>query len=82
MPVRRYVEENSSADMLAARRSAGVAPEANFRECVICMPPADTNRAAVFETKKCHQKSKTGVSVLLQRGFVSSKNLFKRLHNK
>ena len=30
----RYVEETGSAAMLAAKRSAGVAPEVNLRECV------------------------------------------------
>ena len=30
----RYVEEIGSAAMLAAKRSAGVAPEVNLRECV------------------------------------------------
>ena len=31
MPVRRYLEENGSADMLAAKRSAGFAPEVKVR---------------------------------------------------
>ena len=37
MPTHRYVEENGSAAMLAAKRSAGVTPEMNLRECVTCM---------------------------------------------
>ena len=39
MPGRRYVEEISSAAMLFDKRSAGVTPEINFRDCVTCMPP-------------------------------------------
>ena len=37
MPTHRYVEENSSAAMLATERSAGVAPEVTLRELVTCM---------------------------------------------
>ena len=40
MPVHRYVEENSSAAMLAAMRSAGVTPEVNLREPVTCLHQA------------------------------------------
>ena len=46
MPARRYVEEISSATMLAAKRSAGVAPEVNLREYVTCMPLPSGNKAA------------------------------------
>ena len=46
MPVRRYVEEISSAAMLAAKRSAGVAPGVNLRECVTCTPLPSMNKAA------------------------------------
>ena len=42
----RQVKENGLAAMLAAKRSAGVAPEVNFRECVICTPPPNVNKAA------------------------------------
>ena len=38
MPVFRYVEEIGTAAMLVAKRLAGVTPEVNLRECVICMP--------------------------------------------
>ena len=54
------------AAMLAAKRSAGVAPEVNLRECISHTPPPSTNKAAHsgFETqRRRHQKSKTGVSV-------------------
>ena len=74
----RYVEE---AAMLAAKRSAGVAPEVNLRECVTHMPLPSVNNAAHsgFETqRRCHQKSKTGVSVAPQKGLMSSKNLKKK----
>ena len=33
MRVSRYVEENGLAAMLTAKRSAGVIPEVNVREC-------------------------------------------------
>ena len=67
MPAHRYVEENSSlAAMLAAKRSAGVALEVNLRECVTCIPPLSTNKAALsgFEIRGRHQqKSKSEVTV-------------------
>ena len=49
--------------MLAAKRSAGVAPEVNLGVCVTHMPPSSANKAAHsgFETqRRHHQKSKTG----------------------
>ena len=64
----RYVEEN--------KRSAGVAPEVNLREGATHMSVSSTNKAAHsgFETqRRCHQKSKTGVSVAPQKGLMSSK---------
>ena len=66
--------EQLPAAMLAAKRSAGVAPEVN-----LCMPPPSANQAAHsgFETqRRRHQKSKTGVSVAPQKGLVSAKNFF------
>ena len=52
MPAHRYVEDNGLAAMLATKRSAGVTPEVNLRECAICIPPPSTNKAAHsgFET--------------------------------
>ena len=38
MPACRYVEEIGMAAMLVAKRLAGVTPEVNLREYVICMP--------------------------------------------
>ena len=61
MPGSRYMEEIGSAVMLAAKRSAGVTPEVNLRECVKCMPPPSADKAAHFgfETqRRHHQKSK------------------------
>ena len=63
MPAHRYGEEIGSAAMLATKRSAGVAPEVNLRECVTHMPLPRTDKAAHsgFETQsRHHQKSKTG----------------------
>ena len=81
MPVHRYVEENGSAAMLAAKRSAGVTPEVNLGEHVTCMPPPSTNKAAHsdFETqKRCHKKSKIEVSVAPQKGLMSSKKILRK----
>ena len=53
----RYKEENTLATMLATKRSAGVTPEVNLREHVICMPQPSVNKVAhsgFFETH--HQK--------------------------
>ena len=61
MPGHRYVEEISSAAILATKRSAGVIPEVNLREDVTCVPLPSTNKAAHygFETqRRRHQKSK------------------------
>ena len=66
MPVCRYAEENGSATMLAAKRSAGVTPKMNVRECITHVSPPSVNKAihSGFETqRRRHQKSKTGVSV-------------------
>ena len=54
MPAHRYVEKNSRAAMLAAKRSASVAPEVNLRECVTCTPPPSANKDAHsgFETQR------------------------------
>ena len=77
MPAPRYVEENSRS----AKRSAGVTLEVNLRECVTCMSQPSANKAAhsSFETQmRCHHKSKTGVSVVPQKGFMSSKKKIRR----
>ena len=66
MPVRRYVEENGSAAMVATKRFVGVTLEVNLWKCVTHMSPPSMNKAAHsgFEThRRHHQKSKTGVSV-------------------
>ena len=46
MPAHRYVEENGSAAILAAKRSAGVVSEVNLREHITHMPPPSVNKAA------------------------------------
>ena len=72
-----------SAAMLAAKRLAGVTPEVNLTECISHTPPPSANKAAHsgFEIqRRCHQKSKTGVSVAPQKGLMSSKNFFKKVH--
>ena len=78
----RYVEENGSTAILAAKRLAGVAPEVNLKECVTHMPLSATYKAAHsgFETqRKHHQKSKTGVSVAHNKRLMSSKYLKRTL---
>ena len=75
-PTNVYQEEHGLAAMLAAKRSAGVAPEVNIRECVRHTPLPSMNRAAHsgFETqRRCHQKFKIGVLVASQKGLMSSK---------
>ena len=64
--------------MLATKKSAGVTPEVNLRECIshIYMPLPSTNKATDFgfETqRRHHQKSKKEVSVAPQKGLMSSK---------
>ena len=74
------MEGNGSAAMLATKRSAGVTPELNLRGHVTYMPPPSANKATLsgFETqRRHHQKSKTGISVAPQKGFMSSKNFLK-----
>ena len=81
MPAHGYVDEIGSAAILATKRSAGVTPEVNLREHVTCMPLPSKDKAANsgFETqRKCHQKSKTRVSVAPQKGLMSSKNCYKK----
>ena len=69
MPAHSYVEEIDLAAMLATKRLAGVRPEVNLKEHVTCTPLPKMNKAAHsgFETQRCHQSSKTGVSVALQK---------------
>ena len=69
MPACSYVTEISSAAMLATRKS-GVVPEVNLTERVTHMPQPSVNKVvhSGFETQmRCHQKSKTGVSLVPQK---------------
>ena len=73
-----------SAAMLAAKRSAGVSPEVNLRECISRTPLPSANKAAHsgFETRRRHhQKSKTGVSVAPQKHVCPPKIIKKRKEN-
>ena len=64
MPGHRHTKEISLATMLAANSLAGVAPKVNHREHVTRKPLPRTNKRAHFESqRRCHQKSKTKVSV-------------------
>ena len=72
MPSCRYGEENGSATMLAAKRSVGVTP----------LPSANKAAHSGFETqRRRYQKSKTGVSVVQQKGLMSSKKVLKKRLN-
>ena len=64
--------------MLAIKRSAGIVPELNLRECVTCMPPPSVNKATfqVLKPRGDIIKSKTGLSVAPQKGLMSSKIFF------
>ena len=69
-------DENDLAAMLAAKRSAVVASEMNLMEHISHMPPPSTNTAAHsgFKTqRRCHQKSKTRVSVAQQKDLCPPK---------
>ena len=78
MPGCRYVEENGSAAMLAAKMSAGVTPVVNLRDCVTRMPLLSVNKAvhSGFETQEMspevqhrryyHQKAKSTIGNIVQ----------------
>ena len=74
MLVRNYVEQKGSPTMLAAKRSAGVAPDINLR---VPLQTGDGTSKGIhlgFKAQgRCHQKSKTGASVFPQKGLMSSK---------
>ena len=75
MPAHMYMEQNGLVAILAIKRSTGVAPDVNLRECVTCMPPPTAIRAvhSGFETqRRCHQKFKRGVLVAPQKGVIFS----------
>ena len=63
LPLLKHARGKWLAAMLAAKRSAGVAPELYLREHVTCTPLPSSNKVAHFGTQRCHQKSKIGVSV-------------------
>ena len=81
MPACRYMEENASAAMLATKRLAGVAPEVSVWECITHTPLSSVNMSSHsgFEAKgRCHQKSKTGLSVKYNKDMCPP-NFFKKL---
>ena len=57
MFVRKYVEENVSAAMLATKRSASVTPEMNLREHTSCMPLPSAKRTFIDQKFKKEKKS-------------------------
>ena len=66
MPVRRYVEENGSAAMVATKRFVGVTLEVNLRKHVTHMSPPSMNKAAHsgFETHETSPEVQNrGISV-------------------
>ena len=64
--------------MLAIKKSAGVTPEVNLKNLLHAGEEARKQGIHPgFENQgRCHQKSKTGVSVAPQKGLVSSKKIF------
>ena len=48
MSLFRFFSSPGEGTMLAAKRSAGVAPKENFREHVTCTPPLSANKAVNF----------------------------------
>ena len=70
MPACRYVGEISSPAILAAKRSAGVTPEMNVRECITHIY---ANKAYHFGFEirgRHHHKSKKGISGPTKRIYV------------
>ena len=68
-------------DWLRAKRLASVAPEVDFREHTLRLPPQKANKAAHsgFETqRRRHQKSKTGVPVAPKMDMCPPKTLKKK----
>ena len=61
--------------MLATKRSAGVTPKVNLKECVICMPPPSMNKDthSGFETQMSRHQKSVLYSSLPRDVFESSK---------
>ena len=76
----RYMDRKGSAAMLTSILSAGVTPEVNLRNSLHAGNKARKRGIHPgFETQgRRYQKSKTGVSVVPQKGLVSSKNFQKK----
>ena len=79
------MDENSSAAMLATKRSACVTPEVNLRECTshTHLPSENKTAHSGFETqRRYHQKSKNrGISGPTKRTNVLQKIFEKRISN-
>ena len=67
MLVAKSVDKNSSAAMLAIKRSAGVAPKVNLRS-----PLCTGYESQKWTQGRCYQKPKIGVSMAHKKGLVSS----------
>ena len=76
MLVRHYVDEYRSAAMLAGKKSVGVTPEVNLKECTSCMPLPTVNKAAHsgFEIHSRHHQK--GVLVTPQKDMCLPNILF------
>ena len=78
LPLLHACSEYDQLPMLVVKRLAGVAPEVNLRNPLHIGEEA--HKPGIhpgFETQdRCHQKSKTGVSVASQKRLVSSKKKF------
>ena len=71
----KYVNQKGLAAMLTIKKSAGVVPQANLRNPLHVGDEAHKPGIHTdFEIQgRCHQKSKTRVSVVQQKGLMSSK---------
>ena len=71
----KYVDSKGSATMLAAKRSAGVAPEVNLGNNAQASKRASevSTLGRALSQGRRHQKSKVGVPVAPRKGHVSTK---------
>ena len=73
------MEDIGLAAILAAKKSAGITPEVNLIECVLCMPLPNMNKAILpgFESQRRCPKKRYQWPL-----FMSSKDFFKKINLK
>ena len=75
MPAHRYMEENGLAAMLAAKRSAGVAPEENLGKCITHTPLPSMNKEISPEVQNRSFSGPTKKDLCLPKFFEKSFNI-------